>query len=137
MFTLVYHFYVPGSAGHLLFVAIMLIKPFDSKAICIVFRHRPHKKPRTAIKSELSGHVHCGVTPLWRTLTRRVYAQWGAMKHQGYGEVVELPKVNDFMGLRKRKKARGVKENSPKRMRGKGSARNFLRKKESWRKRGM
>lgn len=32
------------------------------------------------------------------------------MKHQGYGEVVELPKVNGFMGLRNRKKARGVKK---------------------------
>lgn len=32
------------------------------------------------------------------------------MKHQGYGKVVELPKVNDFMGRRESERRRGEKE---------------------------
>lgn len=43
------------------------------------------------------------------------------MKHQGYGKVVELPKVNDFMGRRENdaKKQEGLK----KKMREEGEAR--------------
>ena len=44
------------------------------------------------------------------------------MKHKGYGKVVELPKVNDFMGWREKEKGGGgEKKRNDKKMRGKGS----------------
>lgn len=42
------------------------------------------------------------------------------MKHQGYGKVVEVPKVSNFMGL-KRKRGGVKRKGRKKEMRGKGS----------------
>lgn len=43
------------------------------------------------------------------------------MKHQGYGKVVELPKVNDFMDRRSTERGGVGERGLAKRMRGKGN----------------
>lgn len=56
------------------------------------------------------------------------------MKHQGYGKVVELPKVNDFMDRRSTERGGVGGGGLAKRMRGKGSGGEGSQKNERYRR---